>query len=61
MDVKLSCCEISAADIEPLMSCLLANTRTAAFRNSYCLKKEQNIMTIISWLLVLLFSDALFA
>ena len=40
MDVKLSCCEISAADIEPLMSCLLANTNTAAFRSSYRVKDQ---------------------
>ena len=33
--VRLSCCDISAADIAPLISCLLANTNTAALRRSY--------------------------
>lgn len=34
-DVRLSCWEISAADIHPLMSCLLAKTRSAALRSSW--------------------------
>ena len=33
-DVKLSCCEISAAVIAPFKSCLLANIRMAALRRS---------------------------
>ena len=34
MDVRFRCCEISAADMEPFISCLLAYINTAAFRKS---------------------------
>ena len=35
MEVKFRCCEISAADIEPFTSCLLAKIKMAAFLRSW--------------------------
>ena len=41
IDVRFKCCEISAADMEPLISCLLAKISTAALRKSWKLDKNE--------------------
>ena len=43
MEVRFKCCDISAADIDPFTSCLLANTNTLAFFSSWgvCVRERE--------------------